>query len=501
MKRIILTMFIFTLIFSLNSITTESQLITTISNQFDVDLEPLDVSLQFTYEDHSYIDIWDDADLSHEASMGDGSIDDPYIIEGYRIMDEFMNGISIRDTTKCFTIRNCLISNSMSGIYIYNAGGAVINITNNILVTNNDCGIWIEDAQDVIVSDNNCSFNYDGVRIETSGNTLIQNNTCNFNQNSGISLRTPVVAEVVNNTCCNNLSGDGISISQNDISLLVQDNILCHNTNGYGLFSWDNGHDGTISGNSFTDNEYGIYLESTFECIFTENVFTNNTVDGAWINYCDDFTVTENIFSHNQQYGLKIRNTDRTEIHHNYFYDNYLGGTSQAYCEGLSNTWYDVATSQGNYWKGWYNGSYPIDGPSGYFDIYPLDLDPPSINSVDDVEYYYNSTGNVIQWNVTDLNPANFYVYRDFEEIVSGTWTNEDPLVINIDGLEVGEYLYLLFILDGEGRSSLDTVVVTVYPIINEFPSSLCVLLPMLLPIVVVINLLIKRIKLERLLE
>ena len=141
----------------------------------------------------------------------------------------------------------------------------------------------------------------------------------------------------------------------------------------------------------------------------------------------------------------------------------------------MGNVWYDTVTSEGNYWKGWFNGSYPIDGPAGKFDIYPIDLDPPVIEVVPDFDYFFGSTGNKIQWNVTDLNPTIYFVYEDFVEIQSGSWVRDVPIIVDIDGLDVGTHIYQLFVLDVLGRSSLDTVYVTVLQVINEFSREILV--------------------------
>jgi hypothetical protein len=96
-------------------------------------------------------------------------------------------------------------------------------------------------------------------------------------------------------------------------------------------------------------------------------------------------------------------------------------------------------------------------------------LDAPIIEAVSDFDYIYGFTGNVIEWNVTDLSPDIYFVYKDFEEILSGSWNNSVPIIVDIDGLDVGTHIYQLFLLDGLGRSALDTVIVTVIPVINEY--------------------------------
>ncbi len=455
------------LIFSLTCIQTHSQVERIQSNSINYNLNPTIDDIRLNYEYHSAIDIYNDVDLERASSMGFGTIDDPYIIEGYWIADDPFDGILIRDVTKHFVIRNCLIENCMNGIYIDNAATSIVNITNNIII-NNDWGIWVIDSLNAIVSDNNCSFNYMGIYLDTTGYTIVKNNTCNYNVESGISIENTLGLEIINNSCNYNQNDHGIRISNDDDTILIQDNSFNYNPNGDGMYVWNFGH-GTMSGNSFIGNQNGMYLESTNYIILEDNVFSDNSLEGASLYYSDDFTITENSFSNNQNYGLKMHESRRNGVHHNYFYDNNLGGTSQAYCDGTSVIWYDIVTSEGNYWKSWYNGSYPIDGSAGYYDIYPLDLDPPEIDAVPDIEYLFGETGNNIQWNITDLNPTTYTVYKNFVEILTDSWANGVPIIINIDGLDNGTNVYQIFALDAFGRSSLDTVIVTVTAVIREF--------------------------------
>ncbi|MCG3222748.1 MAG: hypothetical protein H7641_15320 [Candidatus Heimdallarchaeota archaeon] len=51
--------------------------------------------------------------------------------------------------------------------------------------------------------------------------------------------------------------------------------------------------------------------------------------------------------------------------------------SSQAKDDGNENIWYEVQTSQGNYWEDWGGtGIYEIDGLGGNDDLYPLNTIP-----------------------------------------------------------------------------------------------------------------------------
>ncbi len=66
---------------------------------------------------HDPIEITSDSDF--EVFPGTGTEIDPYVIEGYNITTTSTRGISIRGTTKYFTIRNCYVDAEENGIHIY----------------------------------------------------------------------------------------------------------------------------------------------------------------------------------------------------------------------------------------------------------------------------------------------------------------------------------------------------------------------------------------------
>jgi parallel beta-helix repeat protein len=436
------------LLLSLGSLKTQSQQGNNTADLLELNSNYIERKIHLNYEPHDSIDIQSDTELANVAVGGDGSFEDPFVLEGWEIETMDMWGIHITQTTKYFVIRNCRISSfdySEAGIYVTSVGDSTVNITNNVCF-NSMFGIWVEDSLNVIVEGNNCSFNYNGIYLDNTGVTIVQNNTCNYNSiGAGIAL-SDIDTSLIQNNTCNYNDRSGIDIFDPYLNSDIIENICVGNgENGLELIY---GRYTDVLDNYFYDNQLeGIYLETSEDCVFAGNNFTNN-----------------------QNYGIKATwMSDNNVIHHNYFYDNNLGGLSQAYDDSVGNVWYDTGTSEGNYWKNWYNGSYPIDGSAGKFDIYPLDLDAPIIEAVSDFDYIYGFTGNVIEWNVTDLSPDIYFVYKDFEEILSGSWNNSVPIIVDIDGLDVGTHIYQLFLLDGLGRSALDTVIVTVIPVINEY--------------------------------
>ena len=112
--------------------------------------------------------------------------------------------------------------------------------------------------------------------------------------------------------------------------------------------------DCTITNNTFTNGDYGIYVEYSYNCTIKYNLIMSNRILGI-----SSFAITENI-----------------TIHHNAFIDNVLFNDSQAEDYGENNFFYDVNTLEGNYWSNWISGPYSIAGSAGSVDLYPLASNP-----------------------------------------------------------------------------------------------------------------------------
>jgi len=98
------------------------------------------------------------------------------------------------------------------------------------------------------------------------------------------------------------------------------------------------------------------------------------------------------------------------------------------------------------------------------------DTTPPSLTSPADVTYVMGAVGHVLQWNVSDLFPAGYRIYRNGTVVMSGEWT--DSVSLNVDYLMVGTYNFTLVVWDGSGNTAADTVIVTVVPYSTTSTSS-----------------------------
>ncbi len=182
-------------------------------------------------------------DSFFEVFPGAGSVENPYIIEGYYIKTTCGVGIYITGTTRYFTVRNCYVDAVLYGIYI-------------------------DDVADgtAIVINNTCNNNIYGIKLDTSGSSIVSNNMCN-DKDCGILLSSSDSSTVVNNTCSNNWAG--IFLSSSD-SL-------------------------TASNNTCSNNDLGIVLGDSDFCVVTYNHLQENEECGVALASDSD----NNLIHHN----------------------------------------------------------------------------------------------------------------------------------------------------------------------------------------------------------
>jgi hypothetical protein len=93
-------------------------------------------------------------------------------------------------------------------------------------------------------------------------------------------------------------------------------------------------------------------------------------------------------------------------------------------------------------------------------------IEHPTINSPADLSYNINTTGHSFTWIITDntIGTTAYVITRNETEILDGIWVNGTEILVNVDGLLVGKYIFQITATDGLGGSSSDIVVVYVFP-------------------------------------
>ncbi|MFX1506835.1 MAG: right-handed parallel beta-helix repeat-containing protein, partial [Promethearchaeota archaeon] len=155
---------------------------------------------------HNPISITNDEELAALAISGSGTVNDPYIISGWKITDSDTYGIYIIGTTMHFRIENCLIANSSKyGIFIDNVTSGTTTVANNICNDNIVIGIYIRYSTSSTITNNTCNNNYNfGIYLQDSSSSIIVNNTC-YNDGTGIYLFRSDYSRVANNIYNDNI--------------------------------------------------------------------------------------------------------------------------------------------------------------------------------------------------------------------------------------------------------------------------------------------------------
>jgi parallel beta-helix repeat protein len=187
----------------------------------------------------------------------------------------------------------------------------------------------------------------------------------------------PPSENMTNNNDAVHLSNSGNTISGNTITdnvygihlscasgNTISGNIITNNYNDILLKPSGNNN---ISGNTIANNWYGIHVSGTSDY---NSIFGNNiTANGYCGIFLDDFsslnTIVGNIITNNYN-GIYLGESTNNHIYHNDFMSN----TQQVYTSNLTNVWDNGYPSGGNYWSD-YEERYPnateIDG-SGMWD-------------------------------------------------------------------------------------------------------------------------------------
>lgn len=236
---------------------------------------------------------------------------------------------------------------NQSGITVPAGAGQVLlaNCTDmrveNQNLNNATFGIEIAFCTGLIITNNTCSGNYDGILIpHNSSNTIISNNNYSDNYHDGI-----------------------------DIERYSDNNAIYNNT---------------CSGNGC----WGIFLGSSSRNILVNNSCSDNAYDGIELWHSDNNTLSDNNCSNNVNEGvsLVVESKDNRVWNNTFYHNNDAGDVYdplhiQAYDEGINN-WWNSSDGYGNWWSDWatpddvaplgiVDSPYDINGSAGAKDFFP----------------------------------------------------------------------------------------------------------------------------------
>ncbi len=291
---------------------------------------------------HAPIRIDSNADFAigiNGVSAGDGSAENPWIIEGWDINGTGLGDcIYIGNTTDFFEVRNCYLheaSEREEGVYYRNTG------------------LFLHHVNNGTIANNIINQNVYGILLESSTINTLSNNTVVLNSWNGITLFSFSDNNTITNNIVNSNKWRGIVIETSNGNILANNNVL-NNTDGIKIYT--SSHDTYIANNNVTNNDNGIYI--WFSCSNISVV--NNTVSdnnyGIQIhNDCHENTICgNNIRNNNVGIYIYTESSDNT-IYHN----NFTNNTDQALDRAGNNRWDNGYPGGGNYWSDY-------DGESNY---------------------------------------------------------------------------------------------------------------------------------------
>jgi parallel beta-helix repeat protein len=285
----------------------------------------------------------DDFSSENGVTRGDGTKDNPYIIELLRIeatsfwlhlntflnwieqsdldnkMEYFVNipicGIYLKDTAKHVIIRNNHLRNwngesreliQIAGITLVNASN--VTIEKNIF-ENNYRGVNFENVQRVTKEINNSvhTFHeeYDSVFC------TIKNNTFITNDNEGLFLQFLTHSEIIGN----DFSGNGCGIRSNVCKVIINNNSFYSNGNGFISTQYDFS---TIKYNTFISNGNAIYCSesSSSNPIGSNPLIAYNYFEGnsAGVFITTNYPNIENNTFYKNNYGIMNMGASRLPI-------------------------------------------------------------------------------------------------------------------------------------------------------------------------------------------
>jgi parallel beta-helix repeat protein len=333
------------------------------------------------------------------------------------------------------TITNNLVSkNTWGGIVLWNSGNSTVTkntavetndgislsrarsttVADNILTDNYGEGVFLEDSEDTTVLGNSVIRNFFGISLSYSRNTTIMNNTVTMTQKdgiflydsynntisrnvvtgggeSGISLEDSVNNTISRNTVSNNrrsgvhLDSSGSNKISNNILLKngflvvgshLRDYLQIEVDNNLGnrkpIIYWQH-----LTGGAIPNSVDQIILVNCTAVTVSNRTFSNTAV-GVLAAYSADLSIHDNYFYDNSWYGVSLVKVEGSIVAWNEFIGNNPRGTSQAYDDGINNTFTN------NYWNEWSNPDlnqdgivdepYQIDGGANSQDTSPLAL-------------------------------------------------------------------------------------------------------------------------------
>ena len=377
------------------------------------------------------------------------------------IYDNAHNGIYVLRSDWVYIFDNEIYGNSDHGIDSYLSDNGTI-LQNDIhengwwpFIPNALCGIYLGFTYDWVISENTIWNNTpSGISLEYSERTEISNNDIFNNTDTGIyGMMSEGNGEL--HIIDNEIHGNGYSVvtPHGRAGILtfgyknsVFENNLVYDNGDYGISV--NGDSNVIIGNKVSGSETGISTEECYYNLITENIVYDCLggilVVNVWSN------ITHNIVYDNE-YGIYMDWSGDCLIYGNdvgwntvnAFETNTFGGQPLLWDDNVSvgNHWHDY-DGGGIYWI--WNGTHGVS--SDRFPSISLNL-----TQADTTFYEILETGNVIEWDAYALNPSHYEVFIDGSSVLVETWDGGN-IAVDVDELAHGSHSVELVVYHVSGH-------------------------------------------------
>ncbi|MFW9969349.1 MAG: NosD domain-containing protein [Candidatus Odinarchaeota archaeon] len=213
---------------------------------------------------HPPILIESDADFIPYEFPGNGTQNNPYIIEDLRISasGRFSEAIHISNTNAFFIIRNCFIYTDYIGISLSDVAAGTSWIINNTCYskTSDGGGIVLGQTTNCTIISNIITNFMQGIHFNYASHCLVQNNIVESNNNQGINIRYSSYNIIINNTIKNSPQ-HGIALVGNANWNKIYHNVLIGN--GYlETYNVDGRLSGTINSQGFDEGNNNLWYNN-----------------------------------------------------------------------------------------------------------------------------------------------------------------------------------------------------------------------------------------------
>lgn len=297
--------------------------------------EPSDNNLnnELALVDHESIFINHDDNFTTLGFTGNGTEDNPYLIENLSLTDFTKPGMEIMFTTKFFEIRNCYINTPHYGIKLSSIANGTVKILNNV-IDYSFAGIDVESTHNITSFNNSISYNFYGIDIRNSFNCNLSHNKFFESKRYGIRADNAKSIQVKHNYFYNS----GLEIKNLSLPEYLECVIVDNFVEDKPLAFITNSVDTVLS-----TPDYGQIILVNCTNLNISNQILNNGGIGFHLIYCEQIVLYNNLIYENFR-GTLIEESNNIQVENNTIRSNAFYGIEfiqSDYCLFANNTFYD----------------------------------------------------------------------------------------------------------------------------------------------------------------